>query len=169
MTILKTAIATAALISFAGAAQAQDGNAYGAIGVSSYEFDMYGVEAKLGYNFNDYFGVEGQAGVGVISDKETVAGTEVKTSVSHNFAGFGVVRFPASEQFDLFARAGYHTTRLKASTGGVSVSGSDDGFAFGGGGQFNINDRDGIRLEYTNYDFDGGNADVVSASYVRKF
>ena len=169
MNFIKTAIAATALVGFAGAAQAQDGNAYGAIGVSSYEFDMYGVEAKLGYNFTDYFGVEGQAGVGIISDKETIAGTEFKSSVSHNFAGFGVVRIPASEQFDLFARAGYHTTRVKASSGGISASASDDGFAFGGGGQFNVNDRDGVRLEYTNYDFDGGNADVYTVSFVRKF
>lgn len=169
MKTLKMTVAALALAGFATAAQAQDGNAYGAIGVAAYEFDAYGVEAKLGYNFNEYFGVEGQGAFGVVSDKETIAGTEFKTKIDNNLAGFGVVRFPAGENFDIFARGGYHTTSASVSSGGTKVDGDFDGFAVGAGGQYFWDGLNGIRAEYTYLDGNGGGLDTVSASYVRKF
>jgi len=171
MRILKIALATAAVVGFASTASAQDSGAYVNIGVDAYEFDAYAISGKIGYNINDYFGVEGQAAFGIVDDKETFGGTEFKVGVDSAFGGFAVLRFPASESFDVFARAGYQTTKIGASGGGQSESGSFDGLALGAGGQYFFTENDGIRLEYTYLDLpeDAGNGNVFSLSYVRNF
>ncbi len=156
---------------------AQDSGAYINVGVDAVEFDAYNISGKIGYNVNEYFGVEGQASFGVIDDE--VDGVDI--GVDSSFGAFGVVRFPAAENFDLFARAGYHFTQIGGNDGGVGASIDTDGFALGAGGQYFFTANDGIRVEYTYLDlnvsgdiadeFDdaSGSADVFSVSYVRKF
>ncbi|WP_409432497.1 porin family protein [Litorimonas sp. RW-G-Af-16] len=183
MKFLKIALATTAIFGMAATAQAQDTGAYVNLGVDAVEFDSYNLSAKLGYNINEYFGVEGQAAFGIIDDKETFEGEEFKAGIDSSFGAFGVVRLPAGENFDLFARAGYAFTKVGASAGNVSVSADADGFAGGVGGQYMFDDMNGVRLEYTYYDLnfddiEAGNqdfevedagGDVVTLSYVRKF
>ena len=44
-----------------------------------------------------------------------------------------------------------------------------DGFAIGGGVQYNWDELNGVRLGYTYNEADGADADVIDLSYVRKF
>jgi len=170
MKTLKITVAALAIAGFATAAQAQDGNTYGAIGVTSYDFDAYGIEGKLGYNFTEYFGVEGQGAFGVSGNEETVGGVTFEGDIDYNVAGFGVVRFPASENFDVFARAGYHSTGISIEANNVEVSADTDGFAVGAGGQYFWDGLNGVRGEYTYLDGDSGTSlDTYTLSYVRKF
>lgn len=170
MKFLKMALATTAIAAFASTASAQDSGAYVNIGVDAIEFDAYTASVKLGYNFTEYFGVEGQAGFGII-DQEV---GNVDVGVDNTFAGFGIARFPVSESFELFARVGYHATKFGVS-GAISGDLDTDGLAAGVGGQYFYNGGpNGLRVEYTALDIDSsqgnlGGGDVVSASYVRKF
>lgn len=172
MTIFKLTIAAAALSGLAGfsnLASAQDNNAYVSIGTTSYEFDTVGIDGKLGYNFNDYFGVEGQGIIGLTSDTETIGGTAFKTKVDYTIGGFGVLKLPVSEKLQLFARGGYHQTGVSLETGGIETDADIDGFAYGGGVQFNVSPVSGIRAEYTRLDADFSGLDTFSIGYVRKF
>jgi len=159
MKFLKIALATAAVAGFASTASAQDSGAYINAGIDTYEFDVFNLGGKVGYNFTENFGVEGQASFGV-SSKDDI---KVKSA----FGGFAVARMPVSEQFDLFVRGGYHSTSVGVD--GISGSVSLDGFAVGGGAQFFFTENDGVRIEYTYLDADGGSADTAGISYVRKF
>jgi len=152
-----------------GVAQAQDSGAYGTIGASTYEFDTYNATGRLGYNFNQYFGVEGEGSVGIAGEEQN--GVDVKTD--WDLGAYAVGRLPITERVDAFARAGYSVVSLKAESGGVSIQDEADGYAVGGGLQYNIDDRNGIRAGYTykegeieGVDVD---ADVWDVSYVRKF
>lgn len=170
MKTLKMTVAALALAGFATAAQAQDGNAYGAVGVTAYEFDAYGIEGKAGYNFNEYFGVEGQGAFGIIDDEVTVGTTQIDTGLDYQVAGFGVVRFPAGENLEIFARGGYHFSEVEAESGGISVSGDIDGFAVGAGGQYFWDGLNGVRAEYTFYEGESDTEiNAYTLSYVRKF
>lgn len=171
MKFVKLTIAAAALLGVSGVAQAQDNGAYVGIGAATYEFDTYGIDAKVGYNFNEYFGIEGQGILGLTSQTEDVFGTEVKAKIDHTLGGFGVIRMPAGERLTLFARGGYHTTGVSAEVGGIEESGDIDGFAAGAGATYKYSEFDGIRLEYTYLDGGdiGGNLNVVSLGYVRNF
>jgi opacity protein-like surface antigen len=172
MKFLKIALTTAAIAGFASTASAQDSGFYTNIGVDAYEFEAYAIGVKGGYEVNDYFAIEGQGALGVIDEKETFQGTEFKAGVDYAIGAFGVLKLPVSDSVDVFARAGYHLTEVQASGGGVSASGSFDGFALGAGLQYMFSGANGIRAEYTYLDLpdditDNGN--VFSVSYVRKF
>ncbi len=85
-------------------------------------------------------------------------------------AAFGVVQAPVTERVDVFARAGYATNEYNVSVPGVgSASESDDGFAYGVGAKVFLTERFGLRGDFTKYDGDDTEADVISVGGVMKF
>ncbi|WP_298916147.1 outer membrane beta-barrel protein [uncultured Algimonas sp.] len=171
MKLANIALAASVLALVAGAAQAQTAQPYYGVGVDAFDFDSYTLSGRLGTNFSEYIGVEGQAGIGIIDDEVTVGGTEVEVGVDVFAAAFLTGRYPVSPQFDLIGRAGYYYAEASAESGGVSVDGDADGLAFGAGGQYNFGPafRNGIRVEYTNLDGDGDSGDAFSVAFIRKF
>lgn len=167
MNYLKLAAATVLLSGVSSIASAQDSGIYGNLGINAIEFDAYSLGGKIGYNFNEFFGVEGEASFG-ISDDETDG---IETGVDLAYGGYAIARYPVAPNLEVFGRVGYHATDVEQSFGTVSDSVTVDGIAFGGGAQYFFTQNDGIRLEYTHRDFDGdfGNAEIYSVSYVRNF
>lgn len=156
------------------AAHAQDNGIYAALGATTYDFDHYGADIKLGYNFNKNFGIEAQGTLG-LTTKSTLLypspdSATYKAKVDHTLGVFAVARLPLSEQFEVFARGGIHTTKYSADINNILRSNFDaeeTGFAAGAGVQYNLNSKNAIRAEYTNLgDF---NFDTATIAYVRKF
>ncbi len=195
MNLLKLATTTILISGFASVASAQDTGFYVNLGADVFSLDIEDADTvspitiggKVGYNVNQYFAVEGQAAFGLSDSKlDNEDGTDsgVDAGIDSSFAAFGVVKYPVSDQIEIFGRAGYHFTEVGLSADeldGVNVGVDTDGFALGLGGQYMFDGSNGIRLEYTylDADFDGddldldedvsGNANVFSLSYVRKF
>ena len=169
MKFLKIALATAVLTGFASTATAQDSGIYGNVGVKTYEFDTYNVLGRLGYNFSEYLGVEAEGSFGVSGTSETAFGQEVDIDTNWDFGAYLISRWGVTDNFDIFLRGGYSVVEIEASAGGISDSENFDGFAVGGGVQYNWDGQNGVRLGYTYNDVDGGGADVIDLSYVRKF
>ena len=69
-----------------------------------------------------------------------------------------------SENVNLFVRGGFAAGEVDV--GGTSAS--EEGAAYGAGVEAFFTANDGVRLDYTSYDF-GTDANVWSVSYVRKF
>ena len=157
--------ASAAVLSLAAVpAVSQAQELYGTVGYAGLDAEganLGAIQGRLGYKFNPYVGVEGEAAFGIADD--TVSGVDVE--LKHEVGVFGVVTAPVSPQFDLFARAGYTGASFDTSLGDLET----DGFAYGVGGQFNFTDKDGIRLDWTKHDHDDAEADVWSIGYSRKF
>jgi outer membrane immunogenic protein len=180
---MKTLIATSAAILLATAAipavaDAQDANTgtsfYGTLGYAGANaegVDLGAIQGRVGARFGQYLGVEGELAGGVAKDKTWVAGTPVKIGLDHQAAVYGVGFVPVTPNVDLFARVGYGTTKLSASAAGTSASTDGDSWNYGVGGQYSFDGKNGVRADYTRYDFtDGGdNANVWSVAYVRKF
>ena len=169
MKFLKIALATAAVAGFASTAASQDSGVYVNAGVKTYEFDTYNILGRVGYNFSENFGVEAEGSFGISGDSETVFGEEVDFDTNWDLGAYVVGRYPVTENFDFFARAGYTTVEVEVSSGNVSDTEDLDGFAVGGGVQYNWDEQNGVRLGYTYNDGDGASADVIDLSYVRKF
>jgi len=167
MKFLKAALAATALTAFAASAQAQDSNVYINAGVQTFEFDTYNVVGRVGYNFTENFGIEGEGSIGVVGEDETETRFGVDTKWS--LGGFLVARAPVTEQVDLFARAGYTTVNIEVEGFGETEDVNADGFGIGGGIQYNFDAQNGVRLGYTYVDGDGLEADVIDLVYVRKF
>ena len=166
MKFLKIALVASAISAFAVSAQAQDSSVYINAGVQTYEFDTYNIVGRLGYNFTENFGVEGEGSFGISGDE--IDGVDVDTDWS--LGAYLVGRYPVSEQFDLFVRGGYTAVRVEAEGFGDSFEDTVDGFAIGGGIQYNFDANNGVRLGYTYNDGDDGfEADVIDVVYVRKF
>ena len=155
--------ASAAVLSLAAVSTAQ-AQAYGTIGYAGVEADdanLGALQGRLGYKFNPYLAIEGEAAFGISDD--TVSGVDVE--LKHEVGVFGVVIAPLSPSFDLFARAGYSGATFDTTLGEADT----DGFAYGVGGQYNVTEKDGVRLDWTRHDHDDVEADVWSIGYSRKF
>lgn len=140
---LMAAVAAAALFAVPAVASAQ--NVYANLGYTQYDFDdaeVGGVTGRLGYNFNQNFGVEGEASFGVDDD----SGVELDNSLG----AFAVGRIPLGSTFGVHGRVGYQTVDLDTPGGGVD----DDGVAYGAGVSWQATPGLGIRADYTRFEGD---------------
>lgn len=182
MKSLVVAASAVALLSVPGLAQAQDMGAtrlYGTVGYANADLEdvnLGAIQGRLGARFGPYFGVEGEAAFGIDDDSIDTglappAPASVDVELKHQLGIYGVVFLPTSENFDLFARVGYSTSEIEAEAAGISADEDADGWAFGVGGQFFFDGVNGVRADYTRHEFndDGGDADVWSIAYSRRF
>lgn len=167
-------LAAAAVTAIAAPAAAQTiPNAYGSIGYSSVQgddADLGAVTARLGTRFNQYIGVEGEASLGV--DDDSIAGVpNSSVELEHDLAAYVTGTVPVAQNLELFGRVGYGTTKIKAEVGGVSASDSEESVNYGVGANYLLDGQNGVRADWTRRDFrnGGGDADVWSLSFVRKF
>lgn len=170
-------LASAALALLAAPAMAQTVSSpsyYGTLGYTQLDADgadVGAVTGRFGAKFTPYLGAEAEASFGVGHDTVTVGATSVKIKENYDVAAYGVATLPINPSFDLFARAGYGTTELKASTGATSATDSNESWNYGVGANYYVDTQNGVRADWTRRDFTngGGTADAYSVSYVRRF
>ena len=170
-------LAAAAISVFAAPAFAQSGpdaRGYGSLGYTHVEGDNAttgAVTGRLGVNLNRYLAVETEASVGVKDDDFTVAGVEGKLKHEYDAAIYGVGTLPINDNFELFGRVGYGTTKIKAEIPGVSASEDGESVNYGAGANYFFDGQNGIRGDWTRRDFrdDGGEVDTYGVSYIRRF
>jgi hypothetical protein len=143
--------------------------------VSDADFNLGAVTARGGARLTNYFGVEGELGVGVRDQKEGSGVNSVRSKLNYEAAAFVVGYLPVSPNGELFARAGVGTTELEieegSALGGVTTTGSQSVLGLGVGGQYFFDGVNGVRGDYTRYtgDDDSFDFDAFGVSYVRKF
>ncbi|CAN5892352.1 hypothetical protein BH11PSE1_BH11PSE1_24870 [soil metagenome] len=147
---------------------------YGTLGYANANVDdvnLGAIQGRVGARFGQYLGVEGELAGGVKKDSVNVAGTSVDLKLQRQAAIYGVGYLPVSPQADLFARVGYGNSKIKASAAGTSAADDGDSWNYGVGGQYFLDDKNGVRLDYTRHDFkdSSANADVWAVAYTRKF
>lgn len=111
-----------------------------------------------GYNFNQYFAVEGgYADLGKPAVKQTWVDGSGKGTFKETawfLAGKGTL--PINEQFNVFGKLGVtfnHVKNSSSDTDGWSYSASDNrtGVLYGVGAEYNVTKQIGIRLEYEDF------------------
>jgi outer membrane immunogenic protein len=172
--ILIAAAAVSAIAAPAMAQSVQSPTYYGTLGYSQLDGsqgDLGAVTGRLGAKFTPNLGVEGEVSVGVKNDNFTVAGTDVRLKHRYDAAVYGVATFPVTPQFEVFGRVGYGTTELEARAPGVSAREDGDSFNYGAGANYFFDGQNGVRGDWTRRDFrsGGGEADIYSVNYVRRF
>ncbi len=166
------ALAAAAMATPALAADGPVINWYGDLGYTATDFgggvDLGTITGRIGAR-SMHFGVEGEVAGGVTS--KDVSGVSLKEN--DEYALDAVLFAPMGNgNGDLFIRAGYGRTELKASCCGTSVTVGDNAWNAGIGGQYFFNgSKNGVRADYTYYDLTngGGHVNAYTLSYVRKF
>ncbi|PZO00792.1 MAG: porin family protein [Alphaproteobacteria bacterium] len=172
--ILLTTAALALLAAPAMAQSIQEPTYYGTLGYSqldSSDGDLGAITGRFGAKLHPNFGAEGEVSVGVRDDEFDVGGVPVKIEHEYDVAAYAVGYLPITPQFELFGRVGYGTTQLKASAAGLSETADGDSVNYGAGANYFFDAQNGIRGDWTRRDFtnDGGEADVYSVNYVRRF
>lgn len=164
-----------------GQSIASDNYFYGTLGGINYDLgeDIYGIQGRLGYQFNRFLGAEVEGSFGVVDDTDelTLAGGAIvdqEIDIDTSIAGFGVVRYPLFGRLSGLSRVGYHRTNVGiefTDAAGVEVEDdfNTDGLAFGTGVEYAFDPQTSVRLDYTRYDFDGPNADSLALAIARKF
>jgi outer membrane immunogenic protein len=172
-----------AAVAFGGAAVAQTSPAayqngptyYGTLGYSQLDQsdgDLGAITGRFGAKFNPNLGVEGEVSVGVKDDDFRIGTVEGSIKHEYDAAAYVVGTLPINDQFELFARGGYGTTKIKAEAGGLSREADGTSWNYGAGANFYFDAQNGVRGDWTRRDFtdsDAGEVDVYSVSYVRRF
>ena len=177
LNLIVAAMAVAAPLVVAGAAQAADSGATLEIGYTRADFsninpnpDFNTLELRGGYQFNKNVGAEMEGGFGLGSDTLHSQGVSISVKQDWQVAFYGVGYLPVGHNFDLLARVGYGRTQATASGGGVSLDGQSSGAVAGiGVRQFPGGGKNGWRLDYTHYFYADDPVDTFSVTYVRKF
>jgi hypothetical protein len=170
-TVLAAATAIATAIAFAPSASAQ---IYGGAGVTVFQADVGGddvnlgaVLGRLGWEFNPFFALEGEAAIGIADDEFDVLGTPVDVGIENEYGAFAVAKAPLGG-IDIFGRVGYASVSVEADALGASASEDGSGLAYGGGINFNILILR-LRAEFTRYEVDDGDLDSLGVSALLKF
>jgi hypothetical protein len=172
--ILLAAAAVSVIAAPAFAQTMQSPSYYGTLGYSQLDHsdgDLGAVTGRVGAKFNPYLGVEGEASIGVKDDDFTFAGVDGKIEHDYDAAAYLVGTLPVTPNFELFARGGYGTTKIKTELAGFDGEVDGESWNYGAGANYYLDGQNGLRADWTRRDFrdDAGEADVYSLSYVRRF
>lgn len=172
--ILLAAAAITAISAPAFAQSVTGPSYYGTLGYSQLDYsdgDLGAVTGRLGAKFNPYIGVEGEASVGVRDDDFSIGGVNGKIEHQYDAAAYVVGTLPVTPNFELFARGGYGTSKIKAELAGIEQEADGESWNYGAGANYYFDGQNGVRADWTRRDFedDAGEADVYSVSYVRRF
>jgi len=161
----KLLIAAAAAAAFAAVAApafaadaSQDVKVYGSIGYTALgdsSVTLGGAQARIGFRGTN-FGIEAEGTLGVAGD----SGIDLDSQYGAYLVGF----LPVSDNVDLIGRVGY--SHFEVSAGGGSGGASTTNFGIGA--QFNMDDNNGFRADYT-YMSGNGNGYMAGVSYVHTF
>jgi len=166
-------LSTAAAVLMAGAASAQDtkwnlGAGYTYFDAEGGEIDVLNIRG--GYDFTEYFGIEGELLIGLTDEDVVVNGVNASVGMDYGLGVFAKGQYPINEQVSLFGRLGYVHHELEAGVAGLTASEEDNGFAYGAGFEWAFSGPNAVRVDYTRYDYeDFGEADTFSIGYVRRF
>lgn len=169
--------ATTSLLSIGAQAQ----GLYGEIGYNQLTFkeENRGFGAKVepsairgivGYEINPNLAVEGHLGIGLNDDTTRIGGVSVKGEVDNVVGAFIKPKVKLGETVELFGRAGVASTKVSASSGGLSASDRGTSFAYGAGASFALTPQLSLNADYMNYyDRKGIKVDGVTVGVGFKF
>ncbi len=158
-------------------ARADRGHAYVTFGAQQFEVGdpFVGLQGRMGYQSANYVGVEVEGSYGIIGDEDDTGGIFAERMIENQLAGFVTTTVPLIGDLSLRGRAGYHFTEgsVEETVAGITTktTNTEDGFAWGGGAEFTLNDRNAVRADYTRYHLgSGGEAfDSASLAWVHTF
>src|SRR4051812_25777403 len=108
---MKKIIALAAVAAVAAFAAPAFAATSGSVGYSNFNVDNFNIGAINGrFSWNQgVFGVEGEGAFGLQSDSNGSGASRDSAKLSSEFGIFGTAQAPLSDQFQVFARAGWAT------------------------------------------------------------
>ena len=159
---MKTILAAAAAVAAIAAAAPAAAQVSGSVGWTRFDAEVADLDAVTGR-------VGWAAGpVGIEAEGSFGVGDDNGVELNHDVAAYAKVQAPMGENLNLFARVGYGTTEVESSRlGGFELE--DESLRYGAGAEFFFDGVNGVRGDWTRYDFDDAEIDTWSVSFVRRF
>ncbi|WOI53439.1 porin family protein [Parvularcula sp. LCG005] len=131
-------------------------------GIDDGEFDYDGDEDDFDFDDNND------------GDLDDILMADGEIGVDYLIGAYGRFNYPLTDRIDLAARAGYafievDSTLQTLAGNEVEIGGSESGFAYGAGAEYDFTENHVARLDYTRYEFEDSNADGVTLAYQYKF
>lgn len=121
-------------------------------GFGNLDLDFGTVALVGGYKVNQYFAVEARYAFGVKDESFSDEEYSTKIKVNNQMALLAKGIMPLSDEFSVFAVAGYSKTEYKTSFRELEISGSEkdseNGIMYGIGAEYHLNDKFSLSLEY---------------------
>lgn len=137
------------------------------------EIDLGAISGHVGYDFNEWFALEGEAAIGVSEEEGSYAGVSAQVELNYVVGAYVRANLPVNDQFRLYGRVGAVNAELEASASGggfsFTESSSDSGVGYGAGAEVMLSQQFGIRGDYTRYDIEDLEADAFTVAAVFKF
>lgn len=160
------------------AAQAQGGFfVSGSVGSSTFENDIDGFvvdsdstayRLTAGFQVGDFFGLEaGYHSFGKTSESFTTGSFVTDVSIKADGYTLGLTGgVPVSESFSLIGRGGAYFWDADARIDNITVPFPDDtDYYYGLGADFKVNEQFSLVGDWTRYDFDTSQSDVISIGF----
>ena len=153
----------------------------GSIGSSSLDDDIegFGIDADttayrfvLGYQLGDVLSFEaGYHSFGKFDEEFDIAGAVTDVTLrADGYTVGGTLGLPVTDTLSLFGRAGAFIWDADARVGGVRLSLPEDTNAYyGGGAGVAVTDRFSLIGDWTRYEFEDANSDVISIGFKYRF
>lgn len=156
---MMAAVAAAALMSLPSVAHA---DWYAGAGYTQYDVDdaddVGGITGRLGYQFNDNFGVEGEGAIGVDDGDDA--------ELNHALGVYGTARVPLTQSFALHGRLGYNHLDIERD---AAPDIDEGGLSYGGGLGWTFSNNFGVRADWTRTETDDDEADAISLGGALRF
>lgn len=184
MILKKLAIAPLGLGVFllAGFAHAESGfYVAGSIGSATLDegFDDFRIDDDAesyrllaGWQISDSFGIEaGYLDFGTFEERIDLGGTTALTEVSADgWTLGGTIAAPLSEQFSILGRAGVFVWDADVDVNGLRAAVDDDSNPYyGGGARFEVTPNFSLLGDWTRYELDDVDTDVISIGFQYRF
>lgn len=159
-------------------AQADTGVYFGgSIGASHLDEDFSGFNLDTnatayrfvgGFQFGDILGIEaGYHNFGDFSETLSIGGISSRTKLAADgWTLGGTLGLPLSEQFSLYGRAGAFFWDADVEVDGFSINvPKDENPYYGGGARFDVSDNLSLIGDWTRYELDNIDSDVISIGF----
>ncbi len=109
------------------------------------------INGKVGYEVNEYFSVEGRAGMGVKNGKYTAGNTELKAKEKYNVGAYALASYPITDSFSVYGLAGYSYGKVSLEANGEKEKVSLKGLSYGVGAKYKVTEQIALTTEVGHY------------------
>ena len=125
-----------------------------------------------GWQLTDAFGIEaGYLDFGTFEERVDLGGTTALTEVTADgWTAGGTLSAPLGDQFSIFGRAGVFVWDADVDVNGIRAAVDDDSNPYyGGGARFNVTPNLSLTGDWTRYELDDVDTDVISLGFQYRF
>ncbi|OAN17649.1 hypothetical protein A3K86_01630 [Photobacterium jeanii] len=125
------------------------------------------LNGKVGYEFNEYFAVEGRAGMGLKNGKYSLPNNmDMKVKEKYNLGAYALASYPVTDTFSVYAMGGYSYAKNELKVANQTEKANIKGLSYGIGAKYKLTSELALTTEVGHYGKYKKDGDKVSKNAV---